>query len=178
MQLNAERAALSLAQGKSGTCGILRKEDGSFEFLGFGLRRPVLMLRICIGEDILTEKTCEFSLIMRKGKPDRPAWAVLTDHDWTTLLVSTHTDRTLSCIALIDGGTSFDKDGSRKPAIPLSLKAHFDAKYSGLMVVCEDLDFVNLISMECAMLGVPKYRNAKLEGGNSLEPKTRYFETA
>lgn len=180
MNLNADRAAMALAQGKPGTCGILKKADGSFEFLGFGLRRPVQALRLSVKGEVLTEKACPFNLIMRRGKPGREAWAVLTDQEWNTLLVSNNTDTPLYCVALIEPelDQSQQFENSDTPPIPLAIRARFDSTYSGLLVIRNDYDFYNLLNAEIASM-IPKYDEQKklLERNDSYGTESKRAET-
>ena len=154
MILTAENATLALARGKAGTCGLIKTEDG-YEFIGFGVRRPVLMLRLQIDGQIFTEATAPFHLIMRRGKPDRPAWGVLCDQEWKTLAVSDDTNRAIDCIALISPLSPSNQATRDGIAIPIALKARFTPTMSAVVVIANDLDFANLILDESKTLMPP-----------------------
>ena len=152
--LSAERAALSLAQGKAGTLGLLLAPSGKTEFLGFGYKSPVQALRLTVNGKTFSETTNPFNLIMRRGKPSRPSWAVLADADWNTLCASDNTNATISCIALIEPPSAKQglADDGRK--LPLAIKAHFAPNCGGVVVLYDDYDFCNLIAAECASMPV------------------------
>lgn len=178
MNLNAERAALALARGKAGTCGIIKKADGSLEFLGFGLRRPVQTLRLSVKGEVFTEKTCPFNLIMRRGAPDREAWAVLADEDWNTLLVSNNTDTPLLCIALIELEPErlLQNEHCDSPPSLLAIKAHFDATQAGLLVIHDDFDFNNFLRAEVNSMILPNGNNPKIERDDFNGTESKYIE--
>lgn len=149
--LNAETAALMLARGKAGMCSILATPDNRAEFLGFGIRRPLRLLRLVINGEVFTEQSIPWNLIMRTSKPGRPSWAVLADSDWNTLSVSTNSDASITCLALIEPDPSSknqSKDGNS--SIPLGLKARFDSACSAVFVCYQDLNFAELVAAEAA----------------------------
>lgn len=145
-----ERAALNLATGTPGMCGFLPTPEGTVEYIGFNMRRPVRMLRLTVNDKTFTENNLPFYFIMQKGKPDRQAWAVLGDLDWQQLYSSQNSDARVSCLALVEPPSMLAEPQKEKTKIPVAVKALFHGEYGGVVVVRDDYDFCNLILAECS----------------------------
>ena len=139
--LSLDFAISAISRGQSGTCAILQSESGGLEFLGFGIRRPILWLTATIDSRTFSETDFPFYLFMRRGKGDKSAWAVLTNKELKLLAASDDGQHSIFCQALIKPQPPMGED----PEPPLCLLARFDATCAAVTVVQRDWDLSRII---------------------------------
>lgn len=153
MKLNVEYSVSALSCGKAGTCGIVRKDDGTMEFIGFGFRSQILKLRLCIRDEILTEQSCPLQIIMRQERKGHAAWAVIADSEWKYCASTDDPAFSFSCIAIIKYPTKWIDPYSDSKPTPVCFLAHFDEKCSALTAIRDDLNLCKILDLTTGNMG-------------------------
>lgn len=126
-EINVNTASALLAQGKRGTCGMFRREDGNVDFIGCGCKGPVLMLVLKVNGEVYDQKTYPYHLIAKKNGQNRSGWFVISDTNWKQLYSSENQGVDFCCIAFVKPTKAQIEAGlPGNENVPIAIKMKFN----------------------------------------------------